>query len=1158
MRKILSLFLVFSLHFVSYGAYLENVPHQLTQPNGEVLNVFITGDEFFRRVHDAEGYSIVPGTDGWYFYANYDAELDELVPSEYIVTASRNFELPMKKGLRISYEKYIEKRRVYFEHTDCDISGASRNSILNNLANSGAKNVPQMNNIVICIGFSDTEGMTRSFPVADGMFNSNLNNNMRDYYRKMSYDKLDIVSHFYPPVEEDSVTLRFYRDSNPRAYYQPQSASNPLGYVNGDQRAQREHILLRNAVQWVNHNFPIPSSLNLDIDNDGRVDFLTFLVQGRVDGWSDLLWPHKWSFPSGYNVRINGKQVVDYNFNLDGGIDYFDVGVLCHEGYHVLGAPDLYHYVYTEGFGQAVGRYDIMDASFNSKPQSMSAYMKFKYGKWISKLPIAPLNKTSEIFNFYENDGSDIDKPVIFRIPMSQGFSEYGLVEYRKKSGTNYDAGLPNEGFMIYRINPSMIGNALAGVGFVDEIYLYRPGSAPREDDGSIYSQGNLNQAPFNTANGRTAFNKDTDPKPYNSYGIPDNNLNINTITYHPESDSYTFFYGDPEKMGLELNKEELLIGKLAGSPGSVTVISNMLWYVEIPESAKNWLTVSKNKGINEGIVKFIALEENISGAQRATEVTFFGSGRAITITVIQDTLEAVCNDLISNLNIDFDFEARFATLTWEQSLVMGTPRENRDTLWNNGMHAESLSQIGFQSCRWLDDYDRVVMADDFVVPNGRAWLIEEIMCSGRKAGQSSLPDYIGIAIYRDNGNSRPQDTPIIEIEKLTPIDGVANGKMKILLPEPIYISEHGKYWISIYGSYEGPTNKSKVYNIATTASSHGDKMCKWDPTTLNGNPDFNNWHPFESSISLYNGLSFMFLGTVTVPDRIFYNVYLDGNLIATEIEERSFQYKKPVKLSEDHNWCVATICGSGMEGDVTCIHTEALFYDIELVTDADRGFVSGSGNYGHWDEVTASATARDGFVFASWTKNGSKNIVSVENPYTFNAKEALNLIGNFEILVPFDDYTTTKWNNCFMLNLKKFYDDGFDVNSCLWYKNNKIIGEGFTFSAGKKITDVLDPDATYSYKITTYNRGLVHSSEKKIEEEPITTLHAYPNPVPQGSTLTIEGTKNGALVEIYNQMGSCVSRTVAEGVTVEVTLALPAGIYVVRSNNEEVKVIIQ
>ena len=460
MKKYLILFLLLSLYSISYGVYLKDVPYELIQPNGEVLNVYITGDEFFRRVHDSNGYSIVEREDGWFCYAIYDAENDELIASEYVVSSNQQALLPMEKGLGISYEKYMEIRRAYFEPTGCDPSGAAKKSLLEDLAN--AKTAQQMNNIIICIGFSDTQGMTNNFNYVDGMYNTNANNNVRDYYDAMSYSKLDLVSHFYPPA--DGNVLRFYQDENPRNYYRPYNASsNTIGYSSESQQTSREHTLLRNAVNWVNDNWPVPTDLNLDINNDGECDFITFIIYGAVGGWSELLWPHKWNLYSTPWTYINGKRINAYNFELDGTSSYFNVGTFCHEGFHVLGAPDLYHYsAYTNL--QAVGSWDVMEVTSNSKPQSMSAYMKLRYGRWLYNnnythinFPTAAINQTYEVFPFYTNDGSDPEKPIMYRIPMTGITTQYSVVEYRKRSGMNYDAtSIPGEGLLIYRINTSI------------------------------------------------------------------------------------------------------------------------------------------------------------------------------------------------------------------------------------------------------------------------------------------------------------------------------------------------------------------------------------------------------------------------------------------------------------------------------------------------------------------------------------------------------------------------------------------------------------------------------------------------------------------------------------------------------------------------------
>ena len=79
----------------------------------------------------------------------------------------------------------------------------------------------------------------------------------------------------------------------------------------------------------------------IDLDNDGNIDAVSFSVYGNVDGWADLLWPHRWALYT-QDVYINGARVNDYSFELTES-SYFTAGVLCHEFFHVLGAFDGTH-----------------------------------------------------------------------------------------------------------------------------------------------------------------------------------------------------------------------------------------------------------------------------------------------------------------------------------------------------------------------------------------------------------------------------------------------------------------------------------------------------------------------------------------------------------------------------------------------------------------------------------------------------------------------------------------------------------------------------------------------------------------------------------------------------------------------------------------------
>ena len=127
----------------------------------------------------------------------------------------------------------------------------------------------------------------------------------------------------------------------------------------------------------------VPTDLVIDGDNDGYVDNTCFIIKGSPEGWAELLWPHRWVLYT-VNAMIHGKQVWDFNFQIETSTLGSGAGVLSHEMFHSLGAPDLYRYEDTRI--DPIGAWDIMCANQNP-PQHMSVWMKHKYGQWISDIP---------------------------------------------------------------------------------------------------------------------------------------------------------------------------------------------------------------------------------------------------------------------------------------------------------------------------------------------------------------------------------------------------------------------------------------------------------------------------------------------------------------------------------------------------------------------------------------------------------------------------------------------------------------------------------------------------------------------------------------------------------------------------------------------------
>ncbi len=359
--------LLFLLSFSLQSAYLTNISQELLQPDGTKINCFVSGDEYFNYLHSDDGYTIIQGDDGYYYFATLDGET--IIPSLYRVDSVVPSDVTsLRKGVQISRADYIKK-----------VESFTRNVPITR----DAPTTGTVNNISIFIRFSDESESVFNYPreTYANDFSNVDGPSLIHYYKEVSFDALTINTTHYPPADGSGICYS-YQDSHPRAYFQPyNSSSNPTGYNGDTERRTREHQLLVDAVNGVSSQ--IPNTINIDANDDGDVDNVSFTVSGGVGAWSSLLWPHRWSLYS-QNVEINGKRVYDYLFML-GGSSYYTPGVLCHEFFHVLGAPDLYRY--DGGSFSPAGPWDIM-CSTSNPPQYPSAFMKYKYGDWISSIPV--------------------------------------------------------------------------------------------------------------------------------------------------------------------------------------------------------------------------------------------------------------------------------------------------------------------------------------------------------------------------------------------------------------------------------------------------------------------------------------------------------------------------------------------------------------------------------------------------------------------------------------------------------------------------------------------------------------------------------------------------------------------------------------------------
>ena len=74
-----------------FGTWFEKIPRVLFQPDGIKIECFITGDQYFRRLHDEKNYTIIfNNEDGYFYYA--DKLNGDLIPSNYQVGSYKSIQ----------------------------------------------------------------------------------------------------------------------------------------------------------------------------------------------------------------------------------------------------------------------------------------------------------------------------------------------------------------------------------------------------------------------------------------------------------------------------------------------------------------------------------------------------------------------------------------------------------------------------------------------------------------------------------------------------------------------------------------------------------------------------------------------------------------------------------------------------------------------------------------------------------------------------------------------------------------------------------------------------------------------------------------------------------------------------------------------------------
>lgn len=429
MKKLFLLIFFSQIAYQLVGVPAYPYPIVFTQPNGDTLTLTMKGDEFVSYAVTPDGYTLLYNDEGYFTYAQLDSD-ENLVFSNHIAKsierrtrADRHFLGTISQGLHFSESQQAEIQSV--------------RNMMNHLR-SEAKAFPTTGNRkLICILMETPDRpFTKTAEDFQNLFNrigyntGGATGSVKDFFLECSYNQLNLTVDVVGPF----------------------TASHNMAYYAGSGGDSRD--LLAEGIAEAN---PTVDFSQYDNDNDGVVDGIYMIFSGHGEeagGGSDCIWSHAWSI--GYTT-CDGVILSSFACSPEcrgaDGTSITNIGVICHEFGHTLGAPDYYDTDYeSNGSFEGTGTWDLQAS-----------------GSWNNngKTPAHP-NPRSKVYTYEWATATTISSPRQITLPPSQDYknafyrintntpNEYYIVENRKLEG--FDNAIPHHGMLIYHANSSISG----------------------------------------------------------------------------------------------------------------------------------------------------------------------------------------------------------------------------------------------------------------------------------------------------------------------------------------------------------------------------------------------------------------------------------------------------------------------------------------------------------------------------------------------------------------------------------------------------------------------------------------------------------------------------------------------------------------------------
>ena len=405
--------------FCMFAVAAAAAPHNgdafvLGQPDGSRVDVRVWGDEYYQRVENLDGFTLVrdPGT-GVICYADLAVGGDRLISTG--VPVSDPAPAGLARGLKLTpTARGAAARKVRRQFLDFEAEALAAKA-----GNPQPSSLGDVRGLTLIIDFSDEVGTVPAGDFDDylnqvGYTGYGNNGSVRDYFHDVSGGALTYTN-YVPAV--------YLRAPNPKTYYEDSSVSY----------GQRARTLVAWALGELNsqgHDFS-----QYDANGDGYIDAINVFYAGYpTGGWSVGLWPHS------SVVTFYADGVSAYKYQITNIGNSLRLSTFCHEnGHMIMFWPDLYDYGYESS---GVGGFCLMCSSgAGTNPVRPCAYLRVDAG-WEEPQELTGLQGGLEASH------ADLG---VYKVPRPGHDNEYYMIENRYRTGR--DSSLPDSGLAIWHVD---------------------------------------------------------------------------------------------------------------------------------------------------------------------------------------------------------------------------------------------------------------------------------------------------------------------------------------------------------------------------------------------------------------------------------------------------------------------------------------------------------------------------------------------------------------------------------------------------------------------------------------------------------------------------------------------------------------------------------